>query len=299
MKAISHLLPLLLLVVPIIWGLYGYFKTRGEVKNNLPINARSTSVVVINSAVLYALSFNIIFFIQELFLALGKRWLGLKAILYHNNHNWEGSHPMESLAQGYGAAAIFITGLICLIIVYKTKHSSHWMHLFWIWLAFQGLAQSIPQFITARSAPDTDTGQAFTYLGISEAMGIAITVAGILGMLWLGMLTSKLLVRLSPAAALIQTASGRFGYLFRIALLASILGIALIVPFRIMPWDRALAPVFVTLLSVPMVFAHAWKVKFANATNNDVNKKILIVPIVLLAIVLLIFQLVLAKGVVM
>jgi hypothetical protein len=66
--------------------------------------------------VLYALAFNIIFFIQELFLALGKRWLGLKAVLYHNNHNWYGEHPMDDLAQGYGAVAIFITAVICFII---------------------------------------------------------------------------------------------------------------------------------------------------------------------------------------
>ena len=76
------------------------------------------------------------------------------------------------------------------------------------------------------------------------------------------------------------------------------LGIVLIIPFRIMPWDRALALVFVTLLSIPMVYAHAWKVKFSNAINSEVNRKILIPPIIIGAIVLLIFQLVLAKGVV-
>ena len=109
MKVINHLLPFALLLVPLIWGLYGFFKTRGEAKNILNADRKSTGVLIINSAVLYALAFNIIFFIQELFLALGKRWLGLKAILYHYNHYWEGTHPMESLAQGYGAAAILVS----------------------------------------------------------------------------------------------------------------------------------------------------------------------------------------------
>ena len=297
MKVINHLLPFLLLVVPMVWGLYGFFKTRGEVKNTLTLDKRSAGVLIINSAVLYALAFNIIFFIQELFLALGKRWLGLKAILYHNNHNWEGTHPMESLAQGYGAAAIFVTGLICLFIANRTRHSSHWTHLLLLWLSFQGLVQSIPQFITAKVATDTDTGQAFTYLGIGEGLGFLISIAGIIAMLYIGVLFSKYLLRLSPSIDFINTVSGRFGYLYRIAVLASVVGVILIIPFRIMPWDRALAPVMVTLISMPMVFAHGWKAEFSNTINSKVNKKIFILPIVLLLVLLLIFQLILAKGV--
>jgi hypothetical protein len=46
-----------------------------------------------------------------------------------------------------------------------------------------------------------------------------------------------------------------------------------------------------------MVFAHAWKAKVTDTINSDVNKKLLFVPIVLLLIVLLVFQLVLAKGI--
>jgi hypothetical protein len=296
MKVISHLLPFSLLLIPIIWGLYGFFKTRGEEKNILAQETKP-GIVILNSAVLYALAFNIVFFIQELFLALGKRWLGLKAILYHNNHNWEGSHPMESLAQGYGAAAIFITGVLCLFFANRTNRSTHWIHLFFLWLAFQGLAQSIPQFITGKVAPDTDTGQAFTYLGIGEGLGLFISIVGIIAMLYIGILFSKYLLRLSPSFHLVNTARGRFGYLLRIALLAAAIGAILIIPFRIMPWDRALAPLMVTLISVPMVFANAWKAKVTDTINNDVNNKVFIVPIVLLVAVLLIFQLVLAKGI--
>ncbi|MFZ1305642.1 MAG: hypothetical protein WAT20_09655 [Ferruginibacter sp.] len=297
MKVISHLLPFSLLLLPIIWGLYGFFKTRGESKNIISADQSSPGALIINSAVLYALAFNIIFFIQELFLALGKRWLGLEATLYHNNHNWEGSHPMESLAQGYGAAAIFVTGLLCLFLANRTKQSAHWIHVFLLWLAFQGLAQSIPQFITGKIAPDTDTGQAFTYLGIGEGLGIFISIAGIAAMLYLGVLFSKYLLRLSPSVDRISSAPGRFGYLFRIALLASLVGIILIIPFRIMPWNRALAPVMVTLISIPMVFAHGWKAKVTHTINSEINNKISIVPIVLLLILLVIFQFILSPGI--
>ena len=294
---LSHMLPFSLLVIPVMWGLYGYFKTRKETIHSEVGKPANSWRLIINSAVLYALAFNIIFFIQELFLALGKKWLGLKAYLYHNNHNWEGSHPLEGLAQGYGAVAIFITGVICLFTARRIKSSRHWLQLFFLWMAFQGLAQSLPQFITAAMAPDTDTGQAYTYLGITNTVGMLISIAGIILMLLTGTAYSRYLLQLAPSNNNIDLAYRRFNYLFRIALAASVIGLMLIIPFRIMPWNRALAPVMVLLISVPMIFANAWKSKPGYTINSEVNKKIFVIPILFLVILLLIFQLILAKGV--
>lgn len=295
---LSHLLPLTLLVVPAIWGVYGYVKNRSV--NSTPSEAlkkESPWPRIINSAVLYALAFNIIFFIQELFLALGKRWLGLKAFLYHNNHNWEGEHPMEGLAQGYGAVAILVTGIICLVIARGMRRSAHWTQLFFLWMSFQGFAQSIPQFITANNARDTDTGQAFTYLGIGDTAGTIIAVAGIGIMLLVLSAYSRFLLQLAPGTRYTDKPGKRFGYLFQIAVAASLVGIALIIPFRVMPWNRAFAPIAVTLISIPMVFANAWKVKNVIPVNSQVNQKIFWVPVVVLVALLLVFQLVLAKGI--
>ena len=291
-----HLLPLLLLVIPIIWGIYGFFKSRRETKRKI---SYPSLAIIINSSVLYALAFNIIFFIQELFLALGKKWLGLKAVLYHNNHNWFGEHAMDDLAQGYGAVAIFITGIICLVLARTIRTSKHWIQLFFLWMSFQGFAQSVPQFITAFMAPDTDTGQAFNYLGLDQTAGWIIAVISIIFMLIIGSLFSKFLLQLAPSVLATENARARFGYLARMALLASIIGIVLIVPFRIMPWDRAMAPVLVTLLTIPMVFANAWNIEPLVPVNSDINKKVSIMPIIMLVILLLIFQLILAKGVAM
>jgi len=289
-----HLLPLLLLIIPILWGISGFIKSRKELKRRI---SYPSFAIIINSAVLYALAFNVIFFIQELFLALGKRWLGLKAVLYHNNHNWYGEHPQDDLAQGYGAVAIFITGIICLVVARTIKDSKHWIQLFFLWVSFQGFAQSLPQFITAFMAPDTDTGQAFIYLRISPTAGWMIAIASIIMMLLIGSLFSKFLLQLASSGLISENAGARFGYLFRIALLASMIGIVLIVPFRIMPWNRALAPVFVTLFTVPIIFANAWKIRPLVPVNSDINKRIYFMPVILLIILLLIFQLILAKGV--
>ena len=289
-----HLTPLLLLVIPLIWGIYGFIRSRKEAQQRI---SYPTFILVLNSAVLYALAFNLIFFIQELFLALGKRWLGLKAVLYHNNHNWYGEHPMDDLAQGYGAVAIFFTAIICLALARGIKDSKHWVQLFFLWMSFQGFAQSLPQFITAFMAADTDTGQAFTYLGLGQTTGWIIAIFSLLLMLLLGAVFSKFLLQLASSVLVTETARRRFGYLFRIALVASVIGIILIVPFRIMPWSRAMAPIFVTLFSIPMVFAHAWKLKPLIPVNNNINQRFFLLPLILLAILLLIFQLILAKGV--
>ena len=106
---------------------------------------------------------------------------------------------MERLAQGYGTVAILITAVICLFIARRMKRSSHWMQLFFLWMSFLGFAQSLPQFITAKMAPDTDTGQAFTYLGIGDTAGFLICITGIIIMLMIGTSFSRYLLQLAPS----------------------------------------------------------------------------------------------------
>jgi len=109
----------LLLIGPIIPGVINYAKNREEPA----LKKESNYVALINSAGLYAIPYNVIFLIQELFLVVGKNSLGLTAYLYHNNHSWDGEHPMASLMQGSGALAIFLVGSICLAGLHAVRHS--------------------------------------------------------------------------------------------------------------------------------------------------------------------------------
>ena len=84
-----------LIAVPILLGVVNFFKNRRSASEE----KQAYFAALINSAVMFALAFNLIFFFQELFLVLGKKALGLTAYLYHNNHSWDGSHPMENLIQ--------------------------------------------------------------------------------------------------------------------------------------------------------------------------------------------------------
>ena len=295
MTNLYHFIPFILLLVPLIYGLIGYFKNRGVQKKE--ITRQSTGKTIINSAILYALSFNVVFFVQELYLALGKKWLGLKAYLYHNNHNWDGSHPKEGLAQGLGALAILILGLVAAALMRFAKKKS-WIYVLLAWISFQGFAQSLPQFITAFIARDTDTGQAFTYLKISDTTGLLISLACIFVMLWICTLYSRIFLELSPNSSMVSTSSSRFGFLFRITLIAAFIGAIICIPYRIMPWGRAAAPFMVTLITVPMIWAYGWKVSNVKTYDNSINHKIILWPIVISVLLLLFFQLVLAKGLV-
>src|ERR1700731_1580515 len=103
-----------LVVAPLLFGLWGLNNARTSA-GAVPEAASTWDLkLTFASALWYALAFNLIFFIQELFLVLPKALTpGLRPILFHNNHRWEGQNPLASLFQGTGALSIFVTGLIC------------------------------------------------------------------------------------------------------------------------------------------------------------------------------------------
>ena len=73
---------------------------------------RAPWALIVNSAVIYALAYNLTFLLQELFLVIPKAIYGLQPILYHNNHRWLISDPIEDLLQGSGALAVLVSGLL-------------------------------------------------------------------------------------------------------------------------------------------------------------------------------------------
>jgi len=69
--------------------------------------------LTLKSTLAFALAFNLIFFIQELFLVVPKAFTsGLEPTLFHNNHDWRGHHPREDLLQGTGALATVLAGVL-------------------------------------------------------------------------------------------------------------------------------------------------------------------------------------------
>jgi hypothetical protein len=253
---------------------------------------------MINSAVLYALAFNIIFFLQELFLVLGKKALGLETFLYHNNHTWTGEHPMASLMQGSGALAIFLTGLISLAIFQFMRNSKSIWKLFVLWLAFHGLIQSIPQVTIAYLEPGTDVGEALVgYLQLSEPLLIVLAITSTIATALVSIWFSKPLLEFVSSNVDLNNPKERFKYIRFIAVGAAIMGSILVVPFRIPPIGQAITPFIVLVFSIPWVWSASAVSKHVSRKSNSINEKIYWSPVIFLVLLLIFFRLVLAPGV--
>src|ERR1700733_4820685 len=145
-KLLGSAVALVLVAGPLLLGLTGLIRVRREATNASSEPATPWSWnLSINSALFYALAFNLTFFIQELFLVLPKALTpGLRPTLFHNNHSWEGDNPLANLFQGTGALAILLTGIACAQILRHVPSRSTPLRLFLIWMAYNGLFQSLP-----------------------------------------------------------------------------------------------------------------------------------------------------------
>ena len=249
---------------------------------------------IVHSALAFVLAFNLTFFLQELFLVLPKAMVpSLHPTLYHNDHDWTGNAPIAELYQGTGALAILLSGLIFSFIASRRARPS----FFVLWMAFNGLFQSIPQFVVGAIAAGNDVGRAYDYLGMGTAgealMALialaAMPVAGI----WLG--------RQFLAAAWDQGQLGsyccRFGFLLRMAGLPTLVALPLIILFRV---PRELVEVLAPPVLVPL-FGYGWMQLAAfrpGAIKARGTRPESVLPLLAATAALLaIFQLVLRPGI--
>lgn len=285
---------ILLILGPVALGVYNLFRYRKlatpKTSNFFP--------ALLNSAVLYALAYNLIYFLQELFLVLGKNALGLEAYLYHNNHNWVGEHPMTSLMQGSGALAIFIIGILCLVGLSRFKDSNSSWRAFMLWMAFHGLMQSVPQLMVAFFAPTTDVGQALVgYLDIGQTALASLAIISMIAIALLSIWFARPLLNLAPLEAENEHPKFRLKYTRFTAFGAALLGSILIIPFKVPPMVQGLTPFLLLVFSVPWLWSASPYVKNIKTTSNRINDQIQWIPIVLLLVLLLCFRFVLAPGI--
>ena len=284
----------MLLLGPRVWGVFNLAKSKGTVAPKGVADYRT----LINSAVLYALAFNIIYFLQELFLVLGKKALGLKAFLYHNDHDWSGEHPKMLLMQGLGALGIFLIGLICLYVQRYISDAKGIWKLFLLWMAFQGLVQSIPQVMISALDPGTDVGEALVgYLKLDQSL---LTVFGVVCAMAIALICiyfSRLFLAFGANTIDYGNTLAKLKYIRFIAVGAALLGSILVVPFKVPPMRHTIAPFMVFIFSIPWVWSSASMDVTIHPVLNDLHKKVYRLPIVFLILLLLFFHLVLAKGV--
>jgi hypothetical protein len=249
---------------------------------------------IAHSLLAYVLAFNLVFFLQELFLVLPKALVpGLQPTLFHNNHDWVGEAAIADLFQGTGALAILLIGLLFGGIAARQSRPS----LLPLWLAFHGLFQSLPQFVVGAITEGQDVGQAYAFLelgGVGKGAIALVALAAIpLAGLWLG-------ARFLEAAWepwQVASRRARFGFLLRIAAIPALTAIPLLVLFRI---PRELIEVLAPPVLVP-VLGYGWLqlAAFRSGTVEAQGKPPLSLVPLLVAVVALLafFQIVLRPGI--
>jgi hypothetical protein len=232
--------------------------------------------------ILCALAFNLTFFLQELWLVIPKALTpGLHPDPYHNDHDWTGHAPTLELLQGTGALATFASDLAFSIVLAAAPGLSLTWRPFLFWMAFKGLYQSLTQLALGALLPANDVGRALAYLQIGEAPRLALLACAVAAMglagAWLARQSAEDDQETAPTA---------------------ILAVALIIPFRV-PRDIIevmLIPLFVNLDGAGWLTLDASCASRPQAAGASEHAKT-IIPAMVLALTLLLFQLVLRPGV--
>lgn len=284
---------------PLLLGLTGVVRTR---------NARAATPHVVPppnwrlamlSALLYALAFNLTFFIQEFFLVLPKAFTpGLRPTLYHNDHNWEGTHPLANLFQGTGALATALVAMACLLLLRRNAGRSTAMRLFLIWMAYCGFFMALPQVVVGALSSGSDIGRAmeFFQLGATAKALAALVALALIPPVALSLV--RPLLGIAEASARIATARARTRFIFEVATLPALLAIGLIIPFRV-PRELVevvVLPLVVSLIGIAWIQAGAWRIRDAVAAGrSDIGT--LAWPAGAVLLLFLFFQCVLRPGI--
>jgi hypothetical protein len=255
--------------------------------------------LTVTSALLYAAAYNLTFFIQELFLVLPKALLpGVHATLFHNNHIWEGEHPLTHLLQGTGALATLVSGGVCAFLARRRPPATGMAQLLLIWMAYNGLMQALVQVVIGTLNPYNDVGMAMAYLRFGPAAKTLAALLALAAIPAVALMLTRPLLRLADGPARLATAHARSRFMFRIGTLPALAGVLLIIPFRV-PRELIevlVPPVVDTVVGIVWMQAWAWRVRGAKAAGFVPAPSPLHAAAALIALLLL-FQLVLRPGI--
>lgn len=286
---------LVAIVGPLLLGITGLLRSRREP----PIaTAPWDWNLMLRSTLLYVLAFNLTFFIQELFLVLPKALTpGLRPTLFHNNHQWEGAHPLASLFQGAGALATVLTSAGCVWWLKRSSGTSGNARLFLIWMAYCGLFMALPQVAIGALSTGSDLGMAMTYLQLGNTAKLVAALVALAALAPIALWLIRPLLALADHPDRIASPGARTRFVFLVATLPVLLGTVLIIPFRVpREWiEVLLLPVWVAVLGVAWMQAGAWRVDRVHAIGAKAGSAI--VPLIAVVALLLVFQCVLRPGI--
>jgi hypothetical protein len=287
----------LLLGGPLLLGLVGILSPHRPHREK--VRPRWDWRLMIGSALLYAIAFNVTFFVQELFLVLPKAFLpGVHPTLFHNNHTWQGEHPWTGLFQGTGVLATFASGLLCDWRLRRRPPANSATRLFLIWMTYNGLLMGLPQIANGAINPGSDVGMAMTFLALSPEVRTVAALLALLAIPLVALMLMRPLLELADSPARLAGGHARSVFISNIATVPALLGMLLVIPFRIpREWlEVLLPPVVVTVIGIAWIQASAW------AMHGVIPARVrplrsLRVPLLALLALLLVFQLLLRPGI--
>jgi hypothetical protein len=252
-----------------------------------------------SSLILYALAFNLIFFLQEVSLVIPKALTpGLYPTLFHNNQTWIGENPVQHLLQGTGALTIFVAGIVFAFLLRRWSLRSTTVQLFLFWLAFQGFFQSLPQVVIGAINPSNDVGTAMTYLHFDRDAKIAASFLACLAMIIVALWLGPRLMILSPTSSKLYTPGKRAQFLLLNATIPAFAALLLIIPFRIPRnlLELILYPLIVTSVGSTCLLVSACRTPMSHGSPAQ-GPPSLVYPFTALVLLLLFFQLILRRGI--
>jgi hypothetical protein len=263
------------------------------------VEIRPSLRLAAGSALLCTLAYNLTFFIQELFLVLPKALTpGLRPTLYHNNHSWQGDHPLASLFQGTGALAILISCFACLLLLRGNRIHSPTLRLLLIWMAYSGYFQALFQICVGAFVPGNDVGMAMEYLGLSQSERVIVALVALAAVYPLARYLARLLLGFAHDAREIASAGQRSKLIFAIATVPAFVAVPLIVAFRVPREivEVVLLPLITAILGIVPIHAAAWRIDSSTVKRHGQSMSIAI-PLAAVVGLLLVFQLVLRRGI--
>lgn len=291
---------LVIVVGPTVVGLTGVVRMRhGARQNASRTMPRRSWRPTILSALLFILAFNVTFFLQELFLVLPKALTpGLRPTLFHNNHSWDGDNPLAALFQGTGAPATLIMGLLCLGLWRRMRGCPIATRLLLFWMAYCGCLMALPQVAMGAINSASDVGMAMTYLQWNAGVRVGAGLAALIALVMIALHLTHDVLELAEADQL-RDASARTRFVFRMVTLPALIGMLLVLPFRV-PRELieiVIVPLLVVVPGVAWIQASAWRARDARAGGGTITTSSIAYALAAVLLLLLIFQFVLRPGI--
>jgi hypothetical protein len=187
---------------------------------------------------------------------------------------------------------------VCLFLLRQGVGRTVAARLFLIWVGYCGVFMALPQVVVGALSSGSDVGMAMDYFQLTAT---AKTIAALLALAVIPLFArefSRHLLGLASEPAQLAGIGARSRFIFQMATLPVLVGIVLILPFRVpREWiEVVFLPVVVGAVGMVWIQSGAWRLRAVRPAGLPTTKS-LVYPLMAVIALLLIFQLVLRPGI--